>query len=762
MTSTDSLLLLEKLNMRNNLLARNGDSGSVATLNLSRMARLQEADLRGTGLTKVQTATGAPLVKLMLPGTLEELFIEYLPKLPESGLALESIGNITGYRFAECPGIDGFALLERLHKAKENGSGKLERFRLKIDREDDGTLLEKYYGYKTYTATGTNDNTHSGLFGKIRLTKYLDEADLQRYKDKYPELEIGLPEYTMLEFDGDVSDDANVTNLDNNTGCRYGNNYEISGHIAAIFRKRYKVLAKLTRKPTSRKVNMAGQDVDVNNPDGEMTYYPLHDANSNYYADADNLNDCTVAKLNGTEGEWMMFEPFFWSKGINDYLNGKHYSCYSSKDKDDMPSVPEATVITLDDIKGTSGGYLPERKIMGGKTTLEDSYSTDKSYSVCKVDVKGYRRVRFPSVPGTNLVGSVFTDETGHIVSTVVVTTLGSRFEAGMYLISDIPEEAATLHFTILNTAEFDKVVLSNSDRIEDMEPDWVANDEHLCAVVGSSVVGSKLRACITGNSTAASMNWSDFHYYSQQRGMQQIDALMHSRIANLFYARYGRRDSQEQCGGGQHTNNRITGGTAAYGMQDTIGYEEAYAINNKITNSLIDGSVHQYAWYKGKDEYGRDTVTQVNNICCLGYEDIYGHKYDMMDGVDLPNNTGNQGKWRIWMPDGSTRMVQGKTASDQWICGVAHGKYMDMVPVGTMNGSSSTYYCDKYYISTAASRVVYRGGNNAFANGGVSYANAISDASNASTNVGSRLAFRGKIVMAESVAAYKAIVEIA
>ena len=70
------------------------------------------------------------------------------------------------------------------------------------------------------------------------------------------------------------------------------------------------------------------------------------------------------------------------------------------------------------------------------------------------------------------------------------------------------------------------------------MEPDWVANEEHLCAVVGSSVVGSKLRACITGAWTTASMTWTDFHYYSQQRGMQQIDALMHSRIANLSYAK--------------------------------------------------------------------------------------------------------------------------------------------------------------------------------------------------------------------------------
>lgn len=103
-----------------------------------------------------------------------------------------------------------------------------------------------------------------------------------------------------------------------------------------------------------------------------------------------------------------------------------------------------------------------------------------------------------------------------------------------MYLIADVPEGATALHFSILNTAEFDKVVLSNSDRIEDMEPEWAPNDEHLCAVVGSSVVGSKLRACITGGSTTASMTWADFHYYSVQRGMQQIDALMHSRIANL------------------------------------------------------------------------------------------------------------------------------------------------------------------------------------------------------------------------------------
>ncbi len=495
----------------------------------------------------------------------------------------------------------------------------------------------------------------------------------------------------------------------------------------------------------------------MNNLDGEMTCCQLDDSDSNKYYDG------TAAKLDGTEGDWMMLEPFFWSKGVNDYLSGKNYSCYSALDADHMPAVPESTVLTLEDIRKTEGGYLSGRKVMSGRDTVANIFSTDSSYSVCMVSVEGYRRVRFPSVPGTGLVGSVFVDGTGTVLKDIVVSTLGSKFEAGMYLICDVPDGAKTLYFSVLNTAEFDKVVLSNSDKIEDMEPEWFANDEHLCAVVGSSVVGSKLRACITGGSTTASMTWTDFHYDSAQRGMQQIDALMHFRIANLAYAKYGRRNMQEQCGAGSHTNMRTTGGTASRGMQDTIGYEEAKSVNASVTNSLVDENrVHQYAWYTDEDEYGAQKVTQVNNICCIGYEDIYDHKYDMMDGVDLPNDSGNAGKWRIWMPDGSTIMIKDTTTSGNWITAVAHGKLMAVIPVGSANGSSSTYYSDIYWISTSAGRVVYRGDSYAVAGGGVSFANADNDASYANASVGSRLAFRGKIVKAQSVAAYKALAEVA
>lgn len=702
-------------------------SGSFTGIDLSNNTKLGTLKAGKTALTGVNFAQGAPLTSVTLPATLQTLELRYLSKLTTGGLTLEGTSNINRLVVDNCPGVDWQTLHARC--------GNVKYLRVTgIDMEGDGSLLTSLMQTGGVDENGGNVET-CRLVGTYRLTRYKDDEEYEALQQHFPELNIEQPEYTMLESDESVADDANLSNLDNGTGYKYGNDYKPSGHVAAILKNRHRVLAKVTKKATTRNVNIANVDTVVNNLDGEMTYLELDDTDSTKYADG------TPAKLDGSEGDLMMHEPFFWSKGINDFLNSKDYSCYSSKDKDHMPAVPNVDVLTLDDIKAVQGGYTKGRKVMSGRDTITNAMSTDSSYSVCVVDVSKHKRVRWPSVPGTNLVGSAFADVNGNVVKSVVVPTLGNRFEAGMYLISDVPEGAKTLYFSILNTAEFDKVVLSNSSKIEDMEPEWFANDEHLCAVVGSSVVGSKLRACITGGSTTASMTWTDFHYYSVQRGMQQIDALMHFRIANLAYAKYGRRNMQEQCGAGSHTNMRTTGGTMSRGMQDTIGYEGAKTINPNVTNSLVDENrVHQYAWYVDKDEYGAAKVTQVNNICCLGYEDIYGHKYEMMDGVDLPNTSGNEGKWRIWMPDGSTIMIKGTTNSGNWITAVAHGRLMAVVPVGSMNGSSSTYYSDMYWISTATGRVVYRGYNFAYAYGGVSYASATNDASNANAYVGSRL----------------------
>ena len=723
-------------------------SGSFTGIDLSNNTKLETLKAGKTALTGVNFAQGAPLTSVTLPATLQTLELRYLGKLTTSGLTLEGTSNINRLVVDNCPGVDWQTLHARC--------GNVKYLRVTgIDMEGDGSLLASLMQTGGVDENGGNVES-CRLVGTYRLTRYKDDEEYEALQQHFPELNIEQPEYTMLERAETIADDACISNLDNETGYKYGNDYKPSGHVAAILKNRHRVLAKVTKKATTRNVTIAGVDTVMNNLDGEMTCYPLDDADSNKYADG------SPAKLDGSEGDWMMLEPFYWSKGVNDYLNGRNYDCYSFRDRAHMPRVPEATVLTLEDIKRTQGGYTNGKKVMSGRDTINNAFSNDSSYSVCMVSVEGYKRVRFPSVPGTNLVGSVFVDKTGAVLQSIVVSTLSNKFEAGMYLISDVPEGAVALYFSILNTAEFDKVVLSNSEKIEDMEPDWVPNDEHLCGVVGSSVVGTKLRSCITGGSTTANMAWMDFHYYSVQRGMQQIDPLMHWRIANLSYAKYGRKNMQEQCGAGSHSNTRTTGGTASRGMQDTVGYEEAKGINPNVTNSLVDNLVHQYAWYVEKDEYGAAKVTQVNNICCLGYEDIYGHKYDMMDRVDIPNTSGNVGKWRIWMPDGTIMMVKGTTNGDSWITAVAHGKWMAVVPVGAVSGSSSTYYSDKYWFSSASGRVVYRGYYYASANGGVSNANAYNDASNASTYVGSRLAFRGKIVRAQSVAAYKAIVEVA
>lgn len=270
------------------------------------------------------------------------------------------------------------------------------------------------------------------------------------------------------------------------------------------------------------------------------------------------------------------------------------------------------------------------------------------------------------------------------------------------------------------------------------MEPDWVETDAYLDAVFGSSVVGTKLKSCITGGSTVANFPWTDFHHYSQQRGMQQADWDMHNDIANMFYAFYGRRDSQAQCGAGSHSNTRVTGQTAVIGMQDTVN-----------TNGTTVGGVESngLAYYKTVAADGTVTYTKINNTNCLGYEDIYGHKYGMLDNVEVNRDAVN-GVWTIIQPDGSERRVKGSTSSDIWITGVVWGKYMDMIPAGNVSSSQSTKHCDKYYYGGAKSRVVYRGSSYAIANGGVSCADAGSDASDAYAHIGSRLEINQQLSM--------------
>lgn len=697
---------------------------NLSSLDLSGCNRLEEVNASGcTKMSTITFAEGALINKLHLPENFQTLVLRSMQYIEWDAITFDAKNNLTGLWIENCALIDGKKVFDEMFALK----GALKYVRITgINLEGDGSDLKVWYdsGIGGIDAQGITTNTRCKLVGNYKLTKYLDEEVYAKYAERFDELNIRQPQYTMIEFDDTVPDDANISNLDNETGYKFGNTYQTSAHISVIRRNRHRVLGKLKSE-------------------GKMVICQLHDEDSNYYADAEVAASGTPAKLDSTEGDVYIYEPHYWYKGINDYLNNKKYSCFSSNEE--MPDRPECKVIGYDEIeseKNVREGY----KLTVGRQHLDDAYSQDSNYLVCKVNVFGYKKVRFPTVLGTSMIGSCFTDSGKNVVKDVFVDSLNNRFVNGMYIICDVPEGATELNFTIHKYAEFDCVVLSNSDKIEDMEPDWVEHEPCLVAVFEACTIGSKLYSAATGNASVGSLTQSDFIYYAKQRGLQLIDWEMHKDIANLFFAFYGRRDSQDQCGYGQSTEQRNIGTTALLGMQDTISYNS-------------DGGAHQTsnAWYVRPNEDGKNVYSLIYNTNCMGYENLYGDKYEWLSGVSLPNtNTQEQYKLLIEMPDGSTRKVKSGTVSG-YCTGMYHQKYMDIVGVHSQKGSSTTYYCDEFNVSNAANRVVCRSYYNSYAFGGVSYADCGSDSSSSVTFIGSRLAFRGEIEEAESVT-FKAI----
>ena len=206
-----------------------------------------------------------------------------------------------------------------------------------MNLEGDGSDLEAWYdaGLGGIDAQGNIVNNKCKICGYYQLTSYLDDETFAAYVERFDELNIRQPQYTMISCDDTVSDDMNYSNLDNKTGYEYDNEYQ-QWHITKILSKRYGCLGKQAVK-------------------GVMTICKLNDKDFNYYADGATTTVSTPAKLDSTEGDAFMYEPDYWYKGINDVLGAfsegvsKKYSCFSSNE--DMPDKPAVDILTLEDIR---------------------------------------------------------------------------------------------------------------------------------------------------------------------------------------------------------------------------------------------------------------------------------------------------------------------------------------------------------------------------------------------------------------------------
>lgn len=708
----DQCKQLTEVNLSGQTNARTGTLSS-SELNFENQTKLENLNAGGVMVQSIVFAQGSPITYVKMPNTLKTLRLEYLPLLKRSGLIIENYTNIETFIFSNCPNIDWEDLL--------NSCPNVKRVRITgIDMNGDGSQLEKYMNLGGIDVNGNEVDTCS-LVGTYRLSKYLDEAKYAEYVAQYPELNIIQPEYTTISFNDKEGTSANIANLDNETGYGYSSNYSPSGHVAKILSRRHRVLAK-------------------NTGSGIVTICQLHDKNSNYYADNDDIEKATPALLNGSEGQFMMYEPKYWYKGVNDLLNRKKYAYYSSNEE--CPTALDFLKVEYENLDTKRTGYAIYATTDYNNVT--DATLRVSNYTLCSIKVsgKGYKQVRWPSI-NSAVYGAVFADKEGNILSRMKALSIAGIIN-GMYCFAQIPENAETLYFTIDPTATFDYVLLTKSDLVEAIEPDWVFHDECLCAVEEAYMIDDLLHSRGSGGSTA-NINIEDFKIYARNRGKgwQLIDWEMHKDVGNLFFAKYGERDSQGTCGYGSNKSGRTLGATASIGMTDTFANP-----SNKTENSA----------YKWNDD-SHEAKTDIGAPNVMGYENWYGNKDEWVEKIDFCKDVVDY-KYHIEQPDGSDRVVQGlKQSGNLWPISVIHGRYMDTLSAQA-GGDSESYYHDDCSQNGTVDRVVFRSSYSAYTNGGVSFSFAGYDRSDVSGFIGSRLAFRGTIVWASSVAAYKATTE--
>lgn len=723
----ENLPMLRRLTMPNYV--------GLPSLNLSKCTKLQEFDAGGcSSLSTVAFAESAPLTYFHIPSNYQTLTLRSLPLITREGLVFDNIRSVTSLWVENCSLLNGFELFKELFSL-DNRS--IRHVRVDIGTvEGDGEDLKAWYeaAIGGLDASGNIINNHCKICGNYQLTSYMDDETFALYSDYFDELNLRQPQYSMISSDDSVSDDRNFSNLDNKTGCDYDNEYVMSGHCLKIWNQRFGCLGKQTKE-------------------GEMSICKLNPANFNYYANGTNLTTSTPALLDGSEGDAFIYEPHYWYKGINDILGvfseagqSKKYYCYSANDQ--MPDTPDCLRLSLDDIKALGGYKRGSKMQLGLSNSIDEALTADGNYSVIQVDVQGYKYVRFPTVYGP-LVGAAMVDDEGGILSEYGVSNLDTKIVEGMYIIVKIPENAKDLYFSIKNEAAFvwNDVILSNSNKVEDMEPDWVEHEHCLVGMFEAITIGSALYSASNSCAAVNNLTQPTFSAYAKQRKLQLIDWEMHKDVGNLFFARYGRRNAQDQCGYGSNTNGRIVGSSAFLGMTDT------YNLAGKT----------EHAWYT--DENGADK--QISCSRFGGYENWWGNVAEWMDRVYLSNSVQTiEGKqfanipyvYQIIMPDGEIRKVRSTTSSGNYVKYIFHQKYMDTISVGNnASGTQNTFYSDTQWIA-GGTQVVYRSHYSANAYGGVSCASAYYGFTAANTSFGVRLAFRGAIIRVTSVAAFKAM----
>lgn len=232
-----------------------------------------------------------------------------------------------------------------------------------------------------------------------------------------------------------------------------------------------------------------------------------------------------------------------------------------------------------------------------------------------------------------------------------------------------------------------------------------------------------------SGVASTGSVSHSTCKTYAAARGTgyQLVDWQMHCVMGCLYYAMYGNTNCQNSIGKGVSSYDKTCGQTDSLGMTDTVagGNGDSQSINY---------------W---------------------GLENWWGNKYEWIHDYDNPANSLSA---TVNDPvNGGTRSLPVFDYGGYYPKKMKFGRYLDLIATkdDPKNGSGTVGYCDYQWwpgSTNSEPRVVRRSNNNSHTNGGVAYASANYAASYTNSNYGSRLAFRGSLVEAESVSTFKAL----
>ena len=460
---------VKKLDVYGQLRARTSSASSE--IDLSNQTRIEYVDAGHTEAQSVVIASGAPISYLRLPNTLTSLVLRHLNELTDSGLVVEGYSNITKFVFESCAKLDGLKLMNRCENLK---FARITGVALSGDGSDLKDIMSRRI--EGIDSEGNITPGKCKIIGLYKLNSYMDEDEYSELSAYFDELDLRQPEYTGVCMHMNTPVAKNISNLDNGTGYP-SSNYVPSGHVKKILENRKKCI------------------VSINNAEAEYQYRDvifaeLPDQNFEFL-----LNDSSSYPVNSLdkEGHVMIYEPGYWYKGVNDYLEHKNYLFVSTNKE--KPTVNSST-------KELSTEIYKNKKI--DKNSNEINLTGLSGASAVKANVKGYKRVRFYVQSNTE---SCFVDEQNRVLG---FNEAGDKFiiadekdltPTGMYIIAKVPDSAKWLYATMSSedANKSDAIIATNSDKIADLEPEWLKFEEQLMSMGPAANVGNKLK-CIDSN----------------------------------------------------------------------------------------------------------------------------------------------------------------------------------------------------------------------------------------------------------------------